>query len=81
MKTAVSIPDELFRRVDALATDLRCSRSQLYADALNAYLKAREAASVTARLNAVYSTEPSQLDPVVAELQYRSLTRQPGEPA
>ena len=36
MKTAVSIPDDLFRRADELATDLRCSRSQLYTNALKA---------------------------------------------
>jgi metal-responsive CopG/Arc/MetJ family transcriptional regulator len=76
MKTAVSIPDDVFRRADEAAAALHCSRSRLYTNALKAYLKEREGASVTERLNAVYATESSELDPVVAELQYRALTRQ-----
>src|SRR5277367_3591540 len=33
MKTAVSLPDELFRRAEAIAHRLRVSRSQLYSRA------------------------------------------------
>lgn len=38
MKTAVSIPDDLFDRAEGLARRTGCSRSQLYARALDAYL-------------------------------------------
>ena len=38
MKTAVSLPDELFRQAEAAAKKLRMSRSKLYATALSEFL-------------------------------------------
>lgn len=78
MKTAVSIPDDVFRRADEAAAALRCSRSYLYTQALKAYLKEREGASITERLNAYYDKYPDEgLDPVLQALQYRVLSRDP----
>ncbi|MGA2471148.1 MAG: ribbon-helix-helix protein, CopG family [Solirubrobacteraceae bacterium] len=51
MKTAVSIPDDLFRRADEFATRAGKSRSQIYRDALSDYLAARDPASVTRALD------------------------------
>jgi metal-responsive CopG/Arc/MetJ family transcriptional regulator len=51
MKTAVSIPDELFRRADEVATRLGKSRSELYREALDDYLARRDPRVVTAALN------------------------------
>ena len=51
MKTAVSIPDELFRRADELASRLGKSRSQLYREALNDYLTRRDPQAITIALN------------------------------
>lgn len=55
MKTAVSVPDELFRTADEAARDLRMSRSQLYATALAEFLERRDAAAITAQLDRVYA--------------------------
>jgi metal-responsive CopG/Arc/MetJ family transcriptional regulator len=63
MKIAISVPDDVFEAGEHLARQLGLSRSQLYADALSAYLSERGAAAVTAKLNAVYSKESSKLDP------------------
>jgi metal-responsive CopG/Arc/MetJ family transcriptional regulator len=41
MKTAVSIPDDLFRLAEAAARRLQVSRSQLYATALSVFLNRR----------------------------------------
>jgi predicted transcriptional regulator len=38
MKTAVSVPDELFARVDGLARRWRRSRSEVYSAALREYV-------------------------------------------
>jgi predicted transcriptional regulator len=54
MKTAVSIPDELFQRADRLAADTGRSRSQLYAEALAAFLAETNGEPITAALNRVY---------------------------
>ena len=53
MKTAVSIPDQLFERADALAERLGKSRSQVYREALAEYLARREPATVTRTLDDV----------------------------
>ena len=53
MKTAISIPDDVFTQADALARELKQSRSQLYARAVREYLARHSADNVTAALNAV----------------------------
>ena len=69
MKTAISIPDELFRRADEAAATLRVTRSQFYAEALRLFLNTRGAPAVTERLNAVYDSDPAEVDPVLDALQ------------
>ncbi len=51
MKTAVSIPDDLFQRADELAGRLGKSRSQLYREALTDYVARRDPRAVTAALD------------------------------
>jgi predicted transcriptional regulator len=51
MKTAVSIPDDLFRRADALASRLGKSRSEVYREALADYVARREPGAVTRALD------------------------------
>lgn len=48
MKTAVSVPDQLFARADRLAKRLGFSRSELYSKALAEYLARRDPIQVTA---------------------------------
>jgi metal-responsive CopG/Arc/MetJ family transcriptional regulator len=73
MKTAISLPDDLFRAGDALAKRLKVSRSELYARALGEYLAKHRADQVTQRLNAVYAAEDSSLEPGLGALQARAL--------
>lgn len=51
MKTAISIPDDVFAQADALAREMKQSRSQLYARAVREYVARHSADSVTAALN------------------------------
>jgi predicted transcriptional regulator len=53
MKTAISIPDELFHRADELADRLGKSRSEVYREALADYVARREPNAVTDALNAL----------------------------
>ena len=48
MKTAVSVPDELFERADRLAERLSISRSELYSKALAEFLARRDPVELTA---------------------------------
>jgi metal-responsive CopG/Arc/MetJ family transcriptional regulator len=61
MKIAISVPDEVFEAGEHLAQQLKLSRSQLYTDALAAYLSEKGAAAVTAKLNAIYGKETSKI--------------------
>jgi metal-responsive CopG/Arc/MetJ family transcriptional regulator len=73
MKTAISIPDKLFRSADSLAKRLGLSRSQLYSTAISEYLSKHQDRQVTERLNAIYSVEDSSLSPSLIKLQAKSL--------
>ncbi len=73
MKTAISLPDSIFEEAEALALQLGLSRSELYAKALQAYLKKHNHDQILLQLNQVYETEFSELDPVMARMQFMSL--------
>jgi len=75
MKTAISLPDDLFRSADTLAGRLGVSRSQLFATALAEYLAKHQAKKITDQLNAVYADHSSRLDPGLGALQSRTLPR------
>lgn len=75
MKTAVSLPDPLFDAADQLAKRLGISRSELYATAIEEYLKSHRNEGVTETLNRIYREEPSNLDPVIVAIQAASLPR------
>jgi metal-responsive CopG/Arc/MetJ family transcriptional regulator len=53
MKTAVSIPDDVFAQADKLARNSGVSRSQLFSDALREYLARHVAEDVTESMNRV----------------------------
>ena len=77
MKTAISIPDPVFRAAEQLAKRTGMSRSKLYTAALAQYVEARQGIGVTERLNELYGEEEdlSLLDPVLTALQLHSLPR------
>ena len=73
MKTAISIPDDLFKEAEDYARAQGLSRSELYARALRAYLAARHGEQITAALNQLYDEETSELDPAFSAAQRRLL--------
>ena len=76
MKTAISIPDPLFRNADKLAKHLEISRSELYARAVEEFLAGHRADRVREALDAVYGDEMSELDPVLAAMQRDAVGRE-----
>ncbi|MEO1133072.1 MAG: ChpI protein [Cyanobacteria bacterium J06639_1] len=76
MKTAISIPDPLFEAAEQFAQQSGMSRSQLYANAIQEYLHARQQTRITEQLDALYEQEDSSLDPIWTELQTRSLSQE-----
>jgi metal-responsive CopG/Arc/MetJ family transcriptional regulator len=75
MKTAISIPDELFESAERFARRQGMSRSELYATALRHYLQEHRSEGITERLDDIYGTESGTLDPAIARLQTRSLPK------
>jgi len=73
MKTTVWVPDDLFDAAEELRARLSLSRSKLYTRALAAYVRAEGTDDVTERLNRVYASEPSSLDPLLERMQRDSL--------
>ncbi len=73
MRTAVSIPDKVFRKADALARSMQISRSELYTKALATFVAKHENAGLTERLNEIYSEQQSALDPVLEKMQFMSV--------
>jgi len=69
MKTAISIPDEVFAAAEELSRRLGMSRSELYATAVAEYVEKIRSSGVTARLNQVYAGESSTLDAGLAAAQ------------
>ena len=76
MKVALSIPDELFASAETLGKRLGVSRSRLYATALADFVAKHRGRKITERLDAVYASQESRLDPAVRRLQRRTLARQ-----
>lgn len=76
MKTAISIPDELFEAGEAAAKRLGVSRSELYRIALREFLADRDGSAVTEALDAVYAerqNEEARVDPLLQRLQSASI--------
>ncbi len=73
MKTAVSVPNEVFERGERLAKRLKMSRSELYSRALREYLARHAPDEVTAALNAVCDELDTGADEFVREAGRRVL--------
>lgn len=63
VKVAVSIPDPVFRAAERVSRKLGVPRSQLYARALDAYVKHDFGEEVTRQLDAVYARSGAEIDP------------------
>ena len=76
MKTAISIPDEVFEAADRAATKLGVSRSELYSTAVYEFLERHRAEDVTEKLNEVYTSSKSNLDENLQILQAQTLEKE-----
>ncbi len=77
MKTAISLPDELYKEAQEVAEAMGIPRSQLFARALEEFIRYHERRGITDRLNSVYAAESagtSSLEDVGLE-ELRKLTR------
>jgi predicted transcriptional regulator len=75
IKTAVSLPEDVFAELDEAAAEARMSRSAVITAAVREYLRRRESRRMLRRLNEVYEEpiEPEQ------EAWIRQASRRVGE--
>ena len=78
MKTAISIPDDLFLVAEQAAERLGLSRSELYRRAIGAFLQRNNDKLVTDTLNEVYDDQAGEdhLDPILLQMQFASLEQE-----
>lgn len=75
MKTAVSIPDDVFARAERLARRARRSRSELFSAALSEYVARHAPDEVTEAMNRVCEQVGHQQDAFVAAAGRRVLEK------
>ena len=73
MKTAVSIPNELFEVAERLARRTRKSRSRLFSDALREYVARRSPDKVTESMDHALSVVGEETDPFITLASRRRL--------
>jgi metal-responsive CopG/Arc/MetJ family transcriptional regulator len=67
MKTAVSVPDDIFQQVERLAHRDGRSRSEVYSRALREYVARHGSDEVTEALDRVVSEVGREVDPFVTQ--------------
>ena len=75
MKTAISVPDEVFKKAEKLARRLKKSRSQLYTEAMVEYTARHDCDAVTEAINKVIDELGDESDEFVAEAARRTFER------
>ena len=73
MKTAISIPNDIFDSAEHLAKRLNMSRSELYTRAIKQYIAECLHAGVKEKLDQVYASENASVDPAVLNAQAISI--------
>lgn len=73
MKTAVSVPDDVFEKVERLARRARKSRSEVFSAALREYVARHAPDEVTESMNEVWDKVNDPVDEFVAQASRRVL--------
>ena len=73
MKTAVSIPDDIFEKAERLARRMNKSRSELFGNALSEYIARHAPDHVTEAMNQVCAEIGSEPDAFVSAASRRIL--------
>ena len=74
MKTAISIEDDLFRQAEEAARELGLSRSALFSQAINEFIRNHMPSEITRKYNEVYS-EVAVTDAELDRIAYDVLSK------
>jgi len=73
VKTAISLPDELFAKAESTARRLGLARSQLFARAVEEFIREHDPQMVTDAIDNVIGDVDSGMDPVIVKMQSISI--------
>jgi hypothetical protein len=73
MKTAISVPDDVFELSERLAKKLKVSRSKIFAMGVKKLGEEHIEDEITSKLDEFYSKERAKIDPVVLKMAVLSL--------
>ena len=76
MKTAISIPDPLYKSAEDVARKLRVSRSKLYARALAEYLRRYDERQLDQEIAEFYDNHAPTIDPAGVAAQSQVLRKE-----
>jgi len=76
LKTAISIPENIFLQADETAKVLGLNRSRLYTVAIAEFLEKHREDSVKAKLDEIYGHEDSQVGPLFHKAQMMGLAKE-----
>ncbi len=75
MKTAISVPNDVFELSERLAKRLKVSRSQIFAMGVKKLGEEYDEDDITARINKVCEEVDTPIDPFWKKIQSRSLPK------
>ncbi|MCG6142691.1 ChpI protein [Leptospira bourretii] len=75
MKTAISIPDDLFVSAENTAKKLGIPRSQLFAKALEEFIQNHSKEKITEKLNEVYAKNLYDSDKQISNISVSTLRK------
>lgn len=75
VKTAISMPEGLFKELEAAAEEMQLSRSKVFALAVKEFLRERENRRMLEQLNRVYGVEPDEEEHNLAKAMKTRLRR------
>lgn len=76
MKTAISIPNNLFKNAEKAAKKIGITRSSLFSRAIEEYLENHSQTHITKKLNSIYSQEDSKLDSNIIKMQAKTIQKE-----
>ena len=77
MKTAISLPDDVFKEAERFAHRSRKTRSQLYAEALTEYLARHAPDDITERMNRVWDRVSADENDFITEAARQTFSKEP----
>jgi hypothetical protein len=76
MKTAISVPNDVFQLSERLSKKLRISRSAVFAMGVKKLGEEYDDEEITTKLNEYYGQERAELDPVIVRMAALSLPKE-----